>query len=116
MWRSRLDPCSRRRRDIPRSEAFSEGDGAIRARLDELARSRGLAGRAIELRETELQSYEYRVEGTDLSVAFRAKEIRAASDPDVLSRRIEPRLRAMFEEIWWRQAVILMTQEPGGGP
>lgn len=86
-------------------DCFSKGDAAIRSKLEEIAIRHGTVYSGIDLTD----DYVYRLRGTSQSIAFRAKDICSAADPEIFTRRIAPRLEAMFEELWWRQAVILMA-------
>jgi hypothetical protein len=94
--------------------ALALGDGAIRKRLTELATEKGVAyaGLALDVRSLSrmaLTIYEYRLLATDRSIAFRAHDVRLASEPHKMRRYIEPRLKAMFEDIWWRKSVVLLA-------
>lgn len=90
---------------MKQDDRFRRGDAAIRERLRESASRHGTVYERIEL----TPDCVYLLRGSSHSIAFRAKDIRSAADPEIFSRRIAPRLEAMFEELWWRQAVILMA-------
>ena len=94
---------------------FFEGDQAIRKRLGELATASGLEVETIDrtagpYSSSDHEYFVYGLRGTTKSVTLRASEIRLSADPVKLAERIEPRLKAMFEEIWWQKAVILMSR------
>lgn len=77
-----------------------------------LASRKGLVDCEVELSVVERGSGErrfiYSLHGQEKSVSFRERELRSIAERDALSKRVELRLEAMFEEIWWRQALVLM--------
>ena len=96
-------------------ESFFTGDQAIRKRLEELATENGLGVETVErmagpYSSSDHEYFVYVLRGTTKSVTLRASEIRLSADPVKLAEQIEPRLKAMFEEIWWQKAVILMSR------
>ena len=97
------------------NERFRDGDRAIRRRLEVLATESGIRFETVDrvacrYGSSDVNVFVYRLCGTTKSVTLRASEIRLSADPVQLAERIEPRLKAMFEEIWWRKAVILMSR------
>lgn len=90
---------------------FTGGDRAIREKLEELAADRGVVHEGVALVNDEHGGYVYRLRGTTKSISLRAREVRLAADPETMKRRLEPRLEAMFEEVWWQQAVVLMSRQ-----
>jgi hypothetical protein len=93
---------------------FAAGDAAIRDRLTKLALSRGIEHASVtrqvrELGGPSLTVYEYRLVGTERSISLRGRDVRLASEPDTMRRYIEPRLKAVFEDIWWRKSIVLMA-------
>jgi hypothetical protein len=100
---------------MAQDDSFFEGDQAIKRRLEELATESGLGVETIEriaapYGSSDHEYFVYGLRGTTKSVTLRASEIRLSADPFKLAERIEPRLKAMFEEMWWQKAVILMNR------
>ena len=89
-------------------ERFEQGDRIIRATLVELAAEKELSHQGIELRESHPGIYVYSLRGTRKSIALREREIRYAAEPETLARFVTPRLRAVFKDIWWEKALVLM--------
>ena len=87
---------------------FEQGDRVIRATLVELAAEKELRYDAIDLSETHPGIYVYSLRGTRKSIALGEREIRYAAEPKTLARFITPRLRAVFEDLWWEKALVLM--------
>lgn len=103
-------------REREKDPSFERGDAVIRRRLEELASSRGLGGVRVARRsalpgEPALAAYEYYLVGTERAISLRAREVRLASEPETMRRYLEPRLEAVFEDIWWRKSVVLMRAE-----
>lgn len=91
-----------------RDDRFVQGDRIIRASLVSLAQQSGVRHRGIDLHQPYPGNYLYRLLGTEKSIALRAKEIRYAADPERRAKLVTPRLRAMFKELWWEQALVLL--------
>ena len=101
-------------RGVERDDVFACGDEAIRARLIELAREKGVRGEGVDRRESDLagvRSYVYALKGTPLSVSLGFRDIQRAAEPDSMKRFVEPRLVAIFEETWWAQSVVFLKTE-----
>ena len=99
------------RREAEADERFLKGNAVIQQKLAELAARMGMGHESVERRDNDSESYVYSLRGlrgVTRSVAFRAKDIRSAAVAETFQSRIEPRLEAMFEDLWWRRAVILM--------
>lgn len=91
-----------------RDTRFEQGDRVIRAMLVELAAEKELSYQSIDLRESRPGIYVYSLEGTRKSIALREREIRYGAEPETLARFVTPRLRAIFEDLWWEKALVLM--------
>ncbi|TDI35864.1 MAG: hypothetical protein E2P02_26830 [Acidobacteria bacterium] len=87
---------------------FKQGDEVIRETLEELAAEQDLSYEAIDLRESRPGIYVYSLRGTRKSIAFREREIRYAAKSETLARFVTPRLRAVFKDLWWEKALVLM--------
>ena len=87
---------------------FELGDRVIRATLVELAAEKELSYHSIDLRESHPGIYVYSLQGTRKSIALGEREIRYAAEPEALARFVTPRLRAVFEDLWWEKALVLM--------
>ena len=93
---------------MARDSRFAQGDRIIRKVLLELAARNELTHDGIDVHETRPGVHVYSLVRTSKSIALREREIRYAAEPDTLARFVTPRLRAMFEDLWWEQALVLM--------
>jgi len=86
---------------------LARGDAVIRSVLASLAASKAVSHAGIELHEHPRGVYTYTLLGTAKSVSLREREIRYAADA-AKRAPVLARLDAMFEELWWGQALVLL--------
>ena len=87
---------------------FKQGDEVIQETLEALAAEQDLSYDAIDLRESHPGIYVYSLRGTRKSIALREREIRYAAESETLARFVTPRLRAVFKDLWWEKALVLL--------
>ncbi len=73
-----------------------------------MAAEQDLSFDAIDLRESHPGIYVYSLRGTRKSIALREREIRYAAESETLARFVTPRLRAVFKDLWWEKALVLL--------
>ena len=88
--------------------SFKQGDEVIRATLEKMAAEKELSYHSIDLQESHPGIFVYSLRGTSKLIALREREIRYAAEPETLARFVTPRLHAIFEDLWWEKALVLM--------